>query len=159
MGRLFDAIASLLDVRHTVEYEAQAAVELEALAAGDVAWPATVEWSGEKVIIDPGNWVRLAMTSRDPAQASYAFHAGLAAAVVDAAVLARERYDVGHVGLTGGVFSNVLLTELCLDGLRAAGFRVLVHRRVPPNDGGLALGQVVVAGARLEDPAPRVTSG
>lgn len=152
MGRLFDAVASLLDVRQAVDYEAQAAIELEALAVGAAdPWTAQVEWDGDDLVIDPAGWIRAAVDSHrrlvPVAWAARAFHAGVAQAVVVAACAVRDREGVGTVGLTGGVFANAVLTRDCVAGLTAAGFKVLVHRIVPPNDGGLALGQVMVAGA------------
>jgi hydrogenase maturation protein HypF len=152
MGRLFDAVSSLLDVRHAVDYEAQAAIELEALAKPALAWPAEVGWDGNRVIIDPSGWLRLAMVAGSAGEAAYAFHSGVAEAVVESARLVRQRFGDMAVGLTGGVFGNLLLTELCARGLQEAGFEVLLHRLVPPNDGGLALGQVCVAGALLGTP-------
>lgn len=150
MGRLFDAVAALLDVRQQVDYEAQAAIELEALAAGNRAdpWPVVVEQHEQQVVIDPGGWLRLALTARDPARAARSFHLAVADAVVRSAVLIRDSHGVSTVGLTGGVFANALLATACRKGLRGAGFTVLTHRRVPPNDGGLALGQVCVASAQ-----------
>jgi hydrogenase maturation protein HypF len=74
------------------------------------------------------------------------FHAAVAALVERLCVAARERTGLGTAALTGGVFGNALLTADCLHRLRSAGFTVLRHRLVPPNDGGLALGQLVVAG-------------
>jgi hydrogenase maturation protein HypF len=159
MGRLFDAIASLLDVRQDVDYEGQAAIELEALAAAapppldaDASrWAPGVEQSGDALILDPSSSVAAAVASiragLDAGAAARLFHEGLAIAATRAAVLVRERTGVGIVGLTGGVFSNAVLTAACQGRLGAEGFRVLVHERVPPNDGGLALGQVAVAAA------------
>jgi hydrogenase maturation protein HypF len=149
MGRLFDGVAALLDVRQSVDYEAQAAIELEALAAvADAgAWPVAVGWDGDRVVIDPAGWLLLARDATDTSAAARSFHLAVADAVVESAVLIRERHDVTSVGLTGGVFANALLTSACGAGLRGAGFTVLTHRLVPPNDGGLALGQVCVAGA------------
>lgn len=148
-GRLFDAVASLLDVRHRIEYEAQAAIELEALAAqADAdAWRAQVHTVDGQVIIDPGDWLTAAVAAHrdgvDARRAARAFHAGLAEAVAVAVDIIGAR----TVGLTGGVFGNAVLTHECVARLRRMGVRVLLHRQVPPNDGGLALGQVCAAAA------------
>ena len=147
MGRLFDAVAAILGVRQAVDYEAQAAIELEAMAMVAPAWPVEVRCEDE-IIIDPSGWLTLAVLATDPRRAAYAFHAAVADAVVLAARSARERNAVAMVGLTGGVFANRILSRLCREGLVAAGFEVLVHQLVPCNDGGLALGQVCIAGAR-----------
>jgi hydrogenase maturation protein HypF len=153
MGRLFDAVAALLDVRQAVDYEAQAAIELEALADGVTVapWLSPVEVVDGQVVIDPTGWIAAAVRAHRDAvpveESAAAFHLGLADAVVAAAREVSLRRHVSTVGLTGGVFANALLTAACTRGLQEAGFRVLTHRVVPPNDGGLALGQVCVAGA------------
>jgi len=158
MGRYFDAIASLLGVRQSVDYEGQAAIELEALAAAvDDASPDEAEWTlgvredPEGLILDPSAAVRSAVATvrrgDDSRRAALAFHRGVASGVVSAATALRERTGVTTVGLTGGVFANAVLTGLCQGRLGDSGFTVLVHRQVPPNDGGLALGQVAVAAA------------
>ncbi|MFZ1488727.1 MAG: carbamoyltransferase HypF, partial [Ilumatobacteraceae bacterium] len=79
---------------------------------------------------------------------AHGFHGAVAALVVDRAAAARAESGLDVVALTGGTFQNVLLTTLAREGLEAAGFEVLTHEVVPPNDGGLALGQAVVAGTR-----------
>jgi hydrogenase maturation protein HypF len=156
MGRLFDAVASLLGVRQSVDYEGQAAIELEALAA--TTPPATVgDWAldvltpGDSVVLDPTPTVRAAVaavsTGIPTAHAARAFHEAVAEAVARSARVLRDRTGVSTVGLTGGVFANTVLTQACQGRLGADGFTVLVHRLVPPNDGGLALGQVAVAAA------------
>ncbi len=163
MGRLFDAVASLLDVRHEVAYEAQAAIELEALAAstGQEAprWRDTGAVPGTyvgtdavgAVVIDPSGWIARAVADHaagvDPARSARAFHLALADALTEAVLLVRDRHGIDTVGLTGGVFANAVLSTACQDSLRRAGLRVLVHHVVPPNDGGLALGQAAVAAA------------
>ncbi len=163
MGRLFDAVASLLDVRHEVEFEAQAAIELEALAASTTqeaaGWRSAAGPYGPvvrtdpegDVILDPAGWIAQAVADRaaglDPATSSRAFHLALAEALTDAVLLVRDRYGMDTVGLTGGVFANDVLSSACQGSLRRAGLTVLVHRVVPPNDGGLALGQAAVAAA------------
>jgi hydrogenase maturation protein HypF len=150
MGRLFDAVASLLGVRHRIGYEGQAAIELEALAAAaeDAPPPLWLE-VGPDNRFDPmplmhGLVAGLRNGVPVPALAA-AFHRAVAVAVAElAARIGRER-GVWLAGLTGGVFQNVLLLRMCRKRLRTAGFEVLTHRVVPPNDGGLALGQAVVA--------------
>ena len=83
----------------------------------------------------------------DRGAAALAFHEGLAESVRRAALLVRADTGVDTVGLTGGVFANAVLTEHCQGRLVREGFTVLLHERVPANDGGLALGQVAVAAA------------
>jgi hydrogenase maturation protein HypF len=150
MGRLFDAVASLLGVRHRVSYEAQAAIELEILAeaAGSQSAELTLP-VGADGIIDHRPLIRTLAAEFaagiPPAVLARAFHLAVAEAVVDAADLIARRTGVRSVGLTGGVFQNVLLTGLCRARLEARGLEVLTHHLVPPNDGGLALGQAAIA--------------
>lgn len=169
VGRLFDVVASVLGVRHRVTYEAQAAVELEAVArtwrSAHPCAPVTElpfpvrrgEGPGRPDVLDPGPLVRALATSGDDAGArAYAFHAVLGSAAAGLAAGAAARNRAGTVGLTGGVFVNRVLLETTSRALADHGLEVLVHRRVPANDGGLALGQVAV-GARSLD--PRATPG
>ncbi|MET7401578.1 carbamoyltransferase HypF [Dactylosporangium sp. NPDC005572] len=153
MGRLFDAVASLLGVRQRIGYEAQAAIELEHLAGLGAGEPPEALAPFE--LTDDGRLdhrpVIRCLVERmrggvDPAVLADAFHRAVADAVVAGATRAATASGVSTVGLTGGVFQNVRLSRLCRDRLGAAGFAVLTHRLVPPNDGGLALGQAVVAG-------------
>jgi len=155
MGRLFDAVASILGVRQDVDYEGQAAMELEALAGAEVAgrdlgaWRFDLRDVGGDLVLDAAPVVRAAVRSVRhgvPAgAASAAFHAAVAAGVEAAALRVREEHGTTTVGLTGGVFQNARLSVGCRGRLERQGFRVLVHELVPPNDGGLALGQVAVA--------------
>jgi hydrogenase maturation protein HypF len=152
-GRLFDAVAAILDVRDTVTYEGQAAVELEQRICLE-------ERTGYRVPVDeavPLAGVGHALVrcvvddlqrGTDVGRIAARFHNGLSQAVVDAVAVLRERTGLGTVALSGGVFQNVVLLERVVTGLRRAGLRVLVHHRVPPNDGGISLGQAAVAGAR-----------
>ena len=154
-GRLFDAVAAILGVRDSVNYEGQAAVELEQLAdpAETAAYPAEVD-KGD------GGLLRLAGTSLVRAVAAELeagvappliaarFHNGLAATTVAACQAVRDDTGLTTVALSGGVFQNLLLLERTVTALEQAGFRVLTHSRVPPNDGGISLGQAAVAGAR-----------
>ncbi|HEX5257140.1 MAG TPA: carbamoyltransferase HypF [Mycobacterium sp.] len=150
MGRLFDAVASLLGVRHRIDYEGQAAIELEALAqaAGQTgtqpAMPLAVRPDG---VIDPAPMVQTMVAAlyagTPPAVLAAAFHRAVAVAVTE--VVTQVAGGTALVGLTGGVFQNVLLLGACRSRLQKNGFEVLTHHTVPPNDGGLALGQAAVA--------------
>ncbi|MBW0019246.1 MAG: carbamoyltransferase HypF [Mycobacterium sp.] len=147
MGRLFDALASLLGVRHRIDYEGQAAIELEVLAeSARVAEPLsfTVRPDG---VIDPSPVVRSVVSAlragAQPAALAAGFHHAVAQAVAD--VVSEVAGSVRLVGLTGGVFQNVLLLRACRKRLQLAGFEVLTHCVVPPNDGGLALGQAAIS--------------
>jgi hydrogenase maturation protein HypF len=164
MGRLFDAVASLVGLAQRVTYEAQAAMALEAAASAWAAGdddgrpgyafgdpdldPAVVRGRGP---VDVAPVLRAVVADvragRHPGAVALAFHRAVAALVVDVAGRVRERTGVSRVGLTGGVFQNRLLASATRRHLVEAGFDVLVHRVVPPNDGGLALGQAVVAGS------------
>ncbi|WP_328883636.1 carbamoyltransferase HypF [Streptomyces sp. NBC_00299] len=150
MGRLFDAVSSLVGVCHRAQYEAQAAMELQSAAAA--AWDADTSayafgLAGGAYDPAPVLGALIADLRRGtPAPVLAArFHRGVARAV--AAVCRRARRDTGltTVALSGGVFANALLEEECTRLLTGDGLTVLRHGEVPPNDGGLALGQLVVA--------------
>ncbi|MFE2759220.1 carbamoyltransferase HypF [Streptomyces halstedii] len=159
VGRLFDAVASLAGVRHTVDHEAQAAVELEGLAraAGAEAFAARDRYafglpsgtSQEPAVADPGPVVRAVV--RDvragvaPAVIAARFHASVAGLVVRFAEICRERTGLGVVALGGGVFQNAVLLDAAHRLLTERGFTVLRPRLLPPNDGGIAFGQLLVA--------------
>jgi hydrogenase maturation protein HypF len=164
MGRLFDAVAALIGVRQTVDYEAQAAIELEALStptspvimhgyAQSPAYPCMItgEVEGGVLVADPGPVLRAIVAdladSVPKGVIGARFHHAVVALVVDLAVAARDGGAGDTVALTGGVFQNALLLSGARKALKAEGFTVLCHRQVPPNDGGLALGQVLVAAA------------
>ncbi|WP_078840524.1 carbamoyltransferase HypF [Streptomyces antioxidans] len=150
VGRLFDAVSSLVGVCHRAGYEAQAAVELEAAAvtADGVrdGYPFALE--------DPAPLLAaiVADLRADTAVPLIAarFHRAVAGAVRTACRKAHRSTGVRTVLLTGGLFANALLDAMCTEGLAEDGFTVLGHTVVPPGDGGLALGQAVVA-ARIAD--------
>ncbi|MEO6886934.1 MAG: carbamoyltransferase HypF [Jatrophihabitantaceae bacterium] len=167
MGRLFDAVAALLGVRQRIGYEGQAAIELEVLAeAGQVPaqrspFAFTLRPDG---VLDYRPVVRAIVDSvragAAPAHLAYWFHLCVADAVVSSAqqVLGTPNLPADQpltVGLTGGVFQNVLLLEQCRRQLEAVGFDVLTHELVPPNDGGLALGQAVIAALQSQRQLPQ----
>ncbi|RVW01859.1 carbamoyltransferase HypF [Rhodococcus spongiicola] len=147
VGRLFDGVASVLGVRHRVTYEAQAAVELEVLArtAGHSAAIDMQVRDGELRLAELIGGLVAGVRSGTPIpQLAFGFHRALAAATACLTIDVAHRTGVTAVGLTGGVFQNRLLTALVRGRLQAAGLRVLTHREVPPNDGGLSLGQAAL---------------
>ncbi len=153
MGRLFDAVASLLGVCHEITYEAQAAIELETMArAASSRWALSFEIT-DAGVIDPAPLLGELLSARArgvPAPAlALGFHEAVADAAARCAVRASRTLGTRTVGLSGGVFQNALLSRLCREQLVSRGLAVLEHRVVPANDGGLALGQAVVAAHRL----------
>jgi hydrogenase maturation protein HypF len=170
-GRLFDAVAALLGVRDAVTYEGQAAIELEQLAdptetsgypagvlPGDapacsarVVPGAVALAAGDALVIQAGDLVRAVVddlhAGAAPATIAARFHNGLAAAARGCCVRLRDRTGIGTVALSGGVFQNRLLLDRLTGELGRHGFRVLTHHRVPPNDGGISLGQAAIAAA------------
>lgn len=148
MGRLFDAVAALAGVRQVAGYEAQAAIELEGVSRESDCCSARyafgVDDSRCPAEIDPAPVLAAVVADVRagvaPGVIGARFHHAVAALVVDLAA----RWP-GHVAaLSGGVFQNALLLRLTRDGLRAIGVDVITHRRVPPNDGGIALGQLIL---------------
>ena len=156
MGRLFDAVSSLLGLRHVATYEAQAAMELEWCATahlGDARRYRFVDGGGE---IDPGpvlaGIVEDLRSGHPVGVIAAGFHVAVADLITEVAGRLRDETGVDRVALTGGVFQNVLLLSLARRALHERGLQVLTHRIVPPNDGGLALGQAAVAGYVPPDP-------
>ncbi|MDG5484027.1 carbamoyltransferase HypF [Mycolicibacterium gadium] len=150
IGRLFDTVASLVDVRQVVDYEAQAAIELEGMSRDTACDTATYEFSIDltqsPALIDPTpvieavvNDIRSGVTG---GVVGARFHRAVADLIVRLATAVVT--DTPTVALSGGVFQNALLLRLALGGLRDKGFDVITHRFVPPNDGGIALGQLLV---------------
>jgi len=161
-GRLFDAVAAIVLQRREVDYEAQAAIELEGLAVDESDDPTAS--SAYQVELCGGDW-----ENREPIRISVAplwrgllddlrleksragiaarFHTSIAAAFVQAAQRARAVTGIGQVALSGGCMHNRRLARLLRTGLEAGGFEVFKHRQVSPGDGGLSYGQVAVAAA------------
>ncbi len=159
-GRLFDAVAALLGVRDSINYEGQAAIELEQWAdpAGHGAYPAGLSAGPGPVQVRGADLVRAAaedlLAGTPPAVVAARFHGGVAEVIAAVCGRLRERSGLATVALSGGVFQNRLLHHQAAARLTAAGFTVLTHHRVPANDGGISLGQAVVAAARdRDDPA------
>ncbi len=162
VGRLFDAVAALLGLADEARFEGEAAIALEMAcdpderAAYPVAWIDALE--GPR-IWDPAPIVRRAAADlrggTPPGAIAARFHGAVRDAAVAACRRVREQGGPELVALTGGCFQNARLTEATAAALEAEGFRVLLHRRLPPNDGGLAYGQAAVAAARLAARAAR----
>ncbi|MGA5582187.1 carbamoyltransferase HypF [Streptomyces thermodiastaticus] len=164
MGRLFDAVASLAGVCHRAGYEAQAALELQAAAAqawqaDSAAYPFAITDRAGLLDCDPAPVLCALQTDLRrgvPAPVLAArFHRGVARAVAEICRRARTATGLTTVALTGGVFANGLLEQECTALLARDGFVVLCHGEVPPNDGGLALGQLMVAAHRFAPDRPR----
>jgi hydrogenase maturation protein HypF len=181
MGRMFDVVASLMGVRQEIDYEGQAAAELETMASAWLAEQKTAfHVSPEERGVDPGrlgggvlrpypySWehkplsklpqlnlapaLRWIITDLGQGQShgeiAARWHKTVSAAVLEQCHALRRRWPLlNTVGLTGGVFQNVVLTWMLREDLEQANFRVLTHSLVPCNDGGLALGQVLIARA------------
>jgi hydrogenase maturation protein HypF len=153
-GRLFDAVASLIGLRQRANYEGQAAMELEFEAQRGIDDAYEIE-CGEIVNWEP--MIRAMLEDRSPVGIIAAkFHNTLVEAIVRVARRVGER----NVVLTGGCFQNRYLTERAVLRLRNEGFKPYWHQRVPPNDGGIALGQVVAAARMMRiSAAPRFAGG
>jgi hydrogenase maturation protein HypF len=157
VGRLFDAFAALLGVRQVVSFEGQAAMELEYAIGNttdDTALPYAIHAEDGHFVLDWEPAVRAVLAAPGNPALPVRFHNML----VDMAVDVAARIGEANVVLSGGCFQNRYLTERMIARLRAAGHRPYWHQRVPPNDGGIALGQVMAAHQR-RDPADHVPRG
>lgn len=158
LGRLFDAVAALSGLRNQVLYEGQAAIELEMVATNNVpleAYPFAIQRQQHRpALLDVAPMIRAIVTDMQrglaPALIAGRFHRSVAELLAVAVDDARERTGLQRVALSGGVFQNRLLLEMLVARLEEMKFRVYINRRVPPNDGGISLGQLAVAAARLQ---------
>ena len=146
-GRLFDAVASLLGVRQETNFEGQAAIELETMAAEGVAesYPFAIEAGDvdfrpaiERIVAEVRAGVQ-------PPVIAARFHHTVAEAIVEVCRRVRTDEKLNRVCLSGGTFQNMKLLTRTLEGLRKLEFEVFIHAQVPPNDGGIALGQAVIS--------------
>ncbi|MCP4357036.1 MAG: carbamoyltransferase HypF [Chloroflexi bacterium] len=147
MGRLFDGVAALIGVRQTVNYEAQAAVELEALV--DEMETAVYPFTIENGIINPAPIFSQIVTEMrkgvSTAVIAARFHNTVVEMVTAVCRRIRQETSLNEVALSGGVWQNMTLLQRTIPKLQAAGFTVYWHQTVPANDGGLALGQAMIA--------------
>jgi hydrogenase maturation protein HypF len=150
-GRLFDAVASLAGVRQGVTYEAQAAIEFEALAASGLENGYAFDSDGSQFDAAPViQAVASDVLAGIPTPVIAAkFHLAVADLIGQMSLRLRHQTGLNRVALSGGVFQNTTLLELAIRRLQANEFIVLTHRRVPPNDGGLALGQAIAGAMKI----------
>ena len=171
-GRLFDAVSAMLGIRKASTFEGEASTALQFAAEwyeetrglteydsdhgvdrGIRAWTPDDPDDERYMLLDTHALIRDILIKRlngeDPNRLAWQFHDGLAAQITESCLLARERSGRNTVALSGGVFQNTLLLRLTVKRLRDLGFQVLLHSLVPPNDGGIALGQALAALAVL----------
>jgi len=146
VGRLFDAISSLLGIRQNISYEGQAAMELEFVANNMPCkpYPFRIKENGiPRYLIDWRETINAVVEDieegKERSEISSRFHATL----VEAAKRIAENVGERKVALSGGVFQNALMVKLCRNVLSKGGFEVYTHQRIPPNDGGISLGQTI----------------
>ncbi|WP_022664923.1 carbamoyltransferase HypF [Desulfospira joergensenii] len=160
-GRIFDAVSSLLCIRHQISHESQAAMELEAVAAGDEsgtgrAYDFTLESAASETLLEINLIPCLRQITGDLARGvplariSRKFHGTLVKAFVRAAGKTAEQTGLDRVVLSGGVFNNNIILTQMIRSLEEIGLRVYTQSKVPCGDGGISLGQVVSAGARMK---------
>lgn len=156
MGRLFDAVSALLGICEHSTYEGQAAVELEMAMEGDTDeyYPFLSQCKGECQIIDPAPLIRgILVDLREQRTSGYIsskFHNSIVTMSVNTCCVLRERWKITKVALSGGCFQNTYFLCKSITKLKDSGFEVFVHHQVPPNDGGIALGQALIANELLK---------
>ena len=156
MGRLFDAAAALIGIRQKVNYEAQAAIELESIADPDEkgSYHFGYDLNTHNSELESCNTIIVAPVIRqimddyqnniDKSRISARFHNAVVELVINACNIIRSKYGITEVALSGGVWQNIILLENAHKQLTKRGFRVYIHHQVPANDGGVSLGQVVI---------------
>jgi hydrogenase maturation protein HypF len=155
MGRLFDAASALLGICEQSTYEGQAAMELEMALEGNTEdhYPFDCQPESGTYTISPAPLIRgmlLDLKKNESVGAiSLKFHNSIVTLVTDMCSTVRDEWKCNRVALSGGCFQNTYLLTQCIARLNRAGFEVLYHQKVPPNDGGIALGQAVIANERL----------
>ena len=153
-GRLFDAVASIAGVRDEVNFEAQAAIELEtsALEGVDACYPFEISSDDPwQIDLRPAieRIVKDVLARQATGWIAAAFHNTIAAIIIEVCRRLRQTDGINRVCLSGGTFQNFYLLERAVAGLGRDGFEVFLHAQVPPNDGGISLGQAVIANSQL----------
>ena len=155
-GRLFDAVASLIGLRDEVDFEGQAAMELEGFCQPEyqghysyhietetTGWVVNIQEMFRQIIFDLEKKV-------PPTKIATQFHNTVADLILSVCVKIRDRFNLNLVLLSGGVFQNSFLLEQTIKLLKKKDFKVVIHKNLPPNDAGLSLGQAVVANAQIQ---------
>jgi hydrogenase maturation protein HypF len=156
MGRLFDGVAAIMSLRRKVSFEGQAAMELEAKAqlAGEVLPFDILRNPDDSYILDISAAIRAIVenifSGKSVAEIASAFHATLTAAFAAISVEMRKLTGINRVALSGGCFQNRILLDGTVTGLKKKDFEVYYHSQVPANDGGVSLGQAIIAGAMIK---------
>jgi hydrogenase maturation protein HypF len=155
VGRLFDAMAALIGLHQRVSFEGQAAMALEYVVDAGVEEAYPLDWAGSSpLVLDWQPLVEAVLADLRRGVSSSLMAGRFHNTLLEAIEAVARVVGVSQVALTGGCFQNRLLTERAASRLRKAGFTVLLHRQVPPNDGGISLGQVTVAAAQLTGGEP-----
>jgi len=156
-GRLFDAVAAILGIEERINYEGQAAIELEMLATKrkESVYPFEINEEEDEFIIDTRPLIEAILEENgrkvEPQVIATRFHWSLSSIILNVCKLLRKRWGLNQVALSGGVFQNALLVKQAVYLLTSSGFEVFLHKFLPPNDGGISLGQAVVAYYQLVD--------
>ena len=151
VGRLFDAVSSIIGVRDFITYQGQAAIELEMMADEKEKEGYLFNLKKEKhiYIIDPRSVIKAIITDAQngvqKSKISMKFHAGLADLIVKVSKILRKETGINKVCLSGGVFQNMVLRSTSTEKLERNKFQVYNHKNIPPNDGGISAGQVAIA--------------
>ena len=152
MGRLFDAVSGLLTLRTSINYEGQAAIELEGIADTIATDSYQFEINGDQIFAEPviRKAVEDLLDEVPVGQISARFHLSVAQLILNVVEKVRAERHLNRVVLSGGVFQNMWLLTRVVQLLRQHDFKIFTHSRVPANDGGISLGQAAVANARIQ---------
>ena len=157
-GRLFDAVSALLNIRQTVTYDAQAAIELEMIASKGNVQPVRIINPSSGIINSSElihTIVGMLEQNKPTEDIALYFHYQLAEYFIASALAARKKYSIQTVALSGGVYQNKIFFEYIYNRLLNEKFKVLIHKELPTNDGGIALGQIVIADAIISEKSGR----
>ena len=152
MGRLFDAVAALLVLRASINYEGQAAIELEGMADAVASRTYDFRIDDQEIVAEPvvREVVEDLLDEVPVGQISARFHESVAQMILNVAQRTRDEHRLNRVALSGGVFQNMWLLARVTELLREHRFEVFTHHAVPANDGGISLGQAAIANARIQ---------